>query len=297
VGAGRIGRDCRERGRLRLLRCGHGSDPVLVLLATFAWGPTMFLLLTLLVACTGGPPSTADSAGADTGLVPVQGGDPDGFSQVKTLFFTIFFETWDPTSKRFTQGDAALSVSAFKTPVWLPLPSSEVADACWRRHSITLGGDQVDLGKQVVVSFGDDEITLPGPNDERRLKSDDALAAAVPGASASLEGQDTSLIVPDPMTAQDLAGSVADLAADSVLHLRWEPSDLPGFMEVQAVDHNYIGIWCALHDDGSADIDLRDVAQTAETVSISHISRGTFDHTVLGKTFVDVEQRETVDVP
>ncbi|NOY26745.1 MAG: hypothetical protein GXP62_12805 [Oligoflexia bacterium] len=259
------------------------------------------ILLLTLFACNPRHDSNTDTD-TDTASedpVTVQGGDPEGFTQVSTLFMSLVSQTWDPAADNFTQAAASLFAVEFKAPVWVPFPSSTDVDVCWKHHAIELAGDQVDLGDQLEASIDGRDITLTayGRNYTATLKGDDALAAAVPGAAVSLDGQDTSFVVPGPMTTEDLAGSVADLAQDSVLHLRWTPSDIPSFVEVQAIYHYDSGIWCALEDDGSADIDLRDVAEKAETISVSHVSRGTFDHTALGKTFVDIEQRVTMALP
>ena len=256
-------------------------------------------LLLILVSCTGGHGSSVDSGMVTDGLVPVQGGDPDGFSQVKTLFIALFPQTWDTASASSTKDGASLLAVEFKAPAWVPFPSSEEADTCWRRHSIALGGDQVDLGKQVMVSFGNTEITLPayGRLYEATLEGDDEVAATTAGAAVRLEGQDTTFVVPEAIVVDDLAGSAEALATDTLLHLRWTPSELPGFVEVQAIDHTDSGLWCALEDDGSADIDLGEVAQTAEHLSIGHVARGTFEHATLGNTFVDLERTITVALP
>ena len=259
----------------------------------------MFVLLLTQVACTGGPPSTADSAGADTGLVPVHGGDPAGFPRVKTLLFGKATTTMDLSTGTSEDAPPSLAVLSVQSSTWLPLLSADNADGCWRRDAIELGGKLADLGDQLTVSVGGTDIFLPdsGRVYEAILKGDDAVAATTAGAAVRLEGQDTTFVVPEAIVVDDLAGSAEALATDTLLHLRWTPSELPGFVEVQAIDHTDSGLWCALEDDGSADIDLGEVAQTAEHLSIGHVARGTFEHATLGNAFVDLERTITVALP
>ncbi|MCK6504579.1 hypothetical protein L6R53_14440 [Myxococcota bacterium] len=227
--------------------------------------------------------------------IPVTEGSPPMLGPVDVMVVEQILDTVEVTSSTVLDEQPPVVIGlALSTPTELPLPAASSAEACWRyRHELDDPGGKLAEGIEVTVGTTDLNLSDSGGGVYMTIAAGTtANAASQPGASLSVNGEPTEVAVPYPLQVEDIGATWTGVTKDGTVPLSWTPppEQRPlGFIQL-VIEGSEDEVWCALTDDGAADIDLGSPQAEPTIVRFGRVELQVLEHTSLGALLVAVQQ-------
>ncbi len=255
------------------------------------------LSLLALFACSAGPGDTG--AGTAGGPLLIQRGEPEGYSDVVAYFRHAAHASADELLADPDLRRPLVSFRRADAPFVVPGLGSADVESCWLLGMLMMQGRPLE-SYDLRYAFGEQQVEADVEWDyNERLEGDLAIAAATPGTPLTLDSVETGLVVPEQLVLDDGAAAVTAAQDSGLLELRWAPpaSATDSYVLFGAMAPDWSGVWCALEDDGAADVEVRDAMDELVEVSVWRVHETVLDHPSYGRTHAELTWFYTVELP